>query len=202
MAGPERSGAAGRQPNVLLFLLDQMRQPRWFPEHARLPGLERLKAQGVEFENHFVSAVPCSPSRACLVTGLHMDQHRVYNNMNPQEQPSLEPALPSLGRLFQEAGYQTPYFGKWHLCVGEDKKGKQALEPYGFDWLERERLAFVWPGLMFDDDHTRAAIKWLSEPGHRERPWFLVLSLTNPHDICSYPAADVPHRSNATTRYR
>jgi len=184
--------ASSAKPNVLLFLLDQMRRPVWFPDFALLENYERLKSHGLEFSNHFVSAVPCSPSRACLMTGLHMDQNRVYNNMFVEVQPSLDPRIPTLGRLFQEAGYQTPYFGKWHLIQGSKAKKDPGLKPYGFEWIMRETLGPFMPGLRKDPDFTRGATNWLSNSSNYSRPWFLTLSLTNPHDICAYPRGAVP----------
>jgi arylsulfatase A-like enzyme len=183
------SGAQAKRPNLLLFIVDQMREPRWFPESARLPNLTRLKDRGVAFTNHFVSAVPCSPSRACLMTGRHMDRNGVFNNMNAREQPSLDPAIPTLGHVFRQAGYRTPYFGKWHLSLKRDGAG---LEPYGFDWIKPTPPRWPFPGLMGDGSVTDAALDWIKGPAGRGAPWFLTVSLINPHDICSYPRLDVP----------
>ncbi len=109
LAGPRLFGQEiTSKPNVLLFLVDQMRQPKWFPAEAHLPNFETLKSAGIEFTRHFVSAVPCSPSRACLLTGLHIDQHGVKTNVGGEEQESLNSAIPTLGHLFRQAGYQTP----------------------------------------------------------------------------------------------
>ena len=75
---------ANERPNVLLIIVDQMRMPCWFPEDARLPAFERLRKEGLTFANHFTSAVPCSPSRASLFTGLHMPQHGMNQNVSAE----------------------------------------------------------------------------------------------------------------------
>jgi len=136
--------------------------------------------------------VPCSPSRACLLTGLHMDQHQVMTNVMKGQQPSLDPSIPTLGQMFRRAGYQTPYFGKWHLTLERQVDLQGGLEPYGFDWVARQRQVFPFPGLETDPEYTRAACAWLKEPAHRKQPWFMVISLINPHDICLYPRLAVP----------
>ena len=59
--------AGDRPPNILLIIVDQMRQPRYTPDGIT-PNIDRIAKSGVTFTNHFVSAVPCSPSRACLMT--------------------------------------------------------------------------------------------------------------------------------------
>ena len=193
VSGPaQEAGSPARLPNVLLFHLDQMRQPRWFPPSAKFPNLERLKARGVEFTRHFTCAVPCSPSRASLLTGLHMDQHQIMTNVMRGRQRSLDSSIPTLGHLFRRAGYQTPYFGKWHLTLERQVEIQGGLEPYGFDWVAPQRPAYPFPGLETDPEYTQAACAWLRQSEHRAKPWFMVISLINPHDICSYPRLAVP----------
>lgn len=178
-------------PNVLLFTVDQMRQPIWFPENKKFENIERLKKRGVEFTRHFCSAVPCSPSRACLMTGLHMDQHNVFNNLSRDVQGSLDPNIPTIGNLFSSAGYRTPYFGKWHLTTGKDKIVYEETEEYGFRFHGSEYLTGDFNGLKTDPDVTDSALNWLSDKSNHDKPWFLTLSLTNPHDICGFPNEQV-----------
>lgn len=195
LAGPAFATSTGGRPNILLILVDQMRFPRWFPQDARLPAYERLKNEGLSFSNHFTSAVPCSPSRACLLTGLHLPQHGVQVNMpmpGMKGQASLSPEIPTLGHAFQASGYRTPYFGKWHLSVHEDYR-KVGLAPYGFEeWKGPDRDGWPLDGLMQDKRFTNQAIKWLEHNGKSKTPWFLTLSLINPHDIMFYKRFDVP----------
>ncbi len=180
------------RPNVLLILVDQMRHPRWFPEDEPLPAYQRLRSEGLSFTNHFTSAVPCSPSRATLFTGRHVDQHQVYVNTTlVGANQSLDPGITTLGHLFQQAGYRTPYFGKWHLVNNDDYKSKN-IEPYGFEhWETPDRDGLPYEGLMRDPGFAGRAIKWLERHG-KEGPWFLTCSLINPHDICYYSRLDVP----------
>jgi arylsulfatase A-like enzyme len=178
---------AGERPNVVLFICDQMREPAWFGG-AGLPNFERLKQRGVAWSNHFVSAVPCSPSRACLMTGRHMDAHGVFNNMRGrgrERQDSLDPTLPTLGTMFKAAGYRTPYFGKWHLSRGKQQDRPDGLAAYGFDYFFPERGGGAMPGTTKDPEVVRAALDYLAAGGRE--PFFLTLSVINPHDICGYP---------------
>jgi len=188
---------AAERPNVLLVIADQWRMPRWFPEKAELPGFDRLRREGLTFTNSFVSAVPCSPSRACLFTGLHLTQHGVQNNVNLNMSPSLDPRIPTLGHRFQEAGFRTPYFGKWHLTEPDEYR-RAGLTAYGFEaWHGPDHDGTPLDGTQHDPRFARQAIHWLRRHGH-EQPWFLTCSMINPHDICYYrrlvvPSLLVPH---------
>src|SRR6476660_10621766 len=47
---------------------------------VKTPNTDRLAAQGVRFENHFVHAPQCVPSRVSLHTGRYPHVHRVSSN--------------------------------------------------------------------------------------------------------------------------
>jgi arylsulfatase A-like enzyme len=190
LSGPARAADSAR-PNVLLVLVDQWRMPRWFPEGAPLPGFDRMKREGTSFSNHFVSAVPCSPSRACLFTGLHLTQHGVQNNVNFNMNPSLDPRIPTIGHRFQAAGYRTPYFGKWHLTYPREYRGK-GLTAYGFEsWHGPDHHGVPYDGTQHDALFAQESINWLNRNGNKA-PWFLTCSMINPHDICFYRRLDAP----------
>ena len=109
--------------NVLLFMTDQQRHIQHFPdgwEEENLPGLRRLKANGVSFEQATCNSCMCSPSRATMMSGLFPAQHGVKYcleaNMPAPKYPQVELStdLPNLGTVMGAAGYATPYKGKWH----------------------------------------------------------------------------------------
>lgn len=190
--GPSLSSSASRKPNVLFILVDQLRSPCWTPE-LETPNMDRLASEGVSFENHFVSASVCSPSRACLLTGTHTTQNHILINcdfVNGDRQPSLDPSMPTIGALFRDAGYRTPYKGKWHLTLSKDRHPRDPLLDYGFELWQPPDAPFGGPpysGAVQDPAYTRQAIKWLMDRDNHGQPWLLFCSLVNPHDICAYP---------------
>ena len=110
--------------------------------------------------------------------------------------PELSPAIPTLGHIFQGAGYRTPYFGKWHLSnTGDDDKAD--LSRYGFeDWRRPDHFGAPKEGLHFDSSFADQTVAWLEANG-KQAPWFLTCSFVNPHDICFFsrqavPASQVP----------
>jgi len=115
------------RPNVLVILTDQLRHPpayeseelaRWREEV--MPGVERLRRDGVSFKHHYPMASACAPSRASLFTGQYPSLHGVtqtdgFKDAEGPEVTWLDPdGVPTLGDWFRAAGYRTYYKGKWH----------------------------------------------------------------------------------------
>jgi arylsulfatase len=186
-----------RKPNVLILMCDQERYPQWTPE-LPLPAREWLDARGVSFERFHHAAVQCSSSRACFWTGMYVPQNGIFGNFLQSWQFSLDPRIPTLGDLMREQGYTTAYFGKWHLSVAgtslaegpvENARGNY-LGPYGFDYSQQspslEPVGYN-DGVYNDPLWTKQAVDWLREHGGQRRPWLLVASLLNPHDIAYFP---------------
>jgi arylsulfatase A-like enzyme len=118
---------AGR-PNVLVILTDQQRYPPPYesPELAdyrreHLPGVERLRQNGVSFCHHYPMAAACAPSRASLLTGQYPSLHGVTQTdglakgADGSDMFWLAPdTVPTLGDWFRAGGYRTFFKGKWH----------------------------------------------------------------------------------------
>jgi arylsulfatase A-like enzyme len=99
---------------------------------------------------------------------------------------ALDRSLPTLGHLFGAAGYETAYFGKWHLggTPGE----------YGF---ESHNSTITDPTLA---RHVVSFLQKRTATGAR-RPLLLVVSWLNPHDIYNVLTAAQPGaRALATAR--
>ncbi len=194
-SGLTASAAETKRPNILLILVDQWRERCWFPQDCRIPGIEKLRSQGLSFTNHFTSAVPCSPSRATLFTGLHLPQHGVFFNVGLQRvgADSLDPSFMTLGHHFQQSGYRTPYFGKWHLTEKKDYQ-EVGLAPYGFEeWQGPDRHGMPREGIKYDSKFADRALQWLEQNGRAKSPWFLTCSFINPHDVMFWPRQSIPH---------
>jgi arylsulfatase A-like enzyme len=115
-------------PNVLVILTDQLRHPpayeseelaRWRAE--AMPGVERLRRDGVSFAHHYPMAAACAPSRASLLTGQYPSLHGVTQTDGLAKTADGEgmfwlapDTVPTLGDWFRAAGYRTYFKGKWH----------------------------------------------------------------------------------------
>ena len=183
--GPYRRAA---QPNILVILVDQLREPRWFGPGAggaaTLPqSVRELANGGVRFTRHYAASNDCSPARATLVTGLHTHQ----TGCMITGASTLDPGFPTYGSMLGDLGYDPWWFGKWHLTADDrqwnDFDGPRALARYGF-----KGGTFPSPngspgqGWRVDPTIADQFAGWLAADGGLG-PWCTTVSFVNPHDI-------------------
>jgi arylsulfatase A-like enzyme len=188
-----RQAAAGRgpRPNIIFFLVDELRFPSVFPDGVStpaqflrrfMPNTFELWRHGVKFTNHFAAGTACTPSRATLVTGLYPHQEWEIATRTAVG-PSLGRAFPTYGRLLRHLGYQTPYIGKWHLSNPPTNLPQDYLEAYGFDGMTiPDPTGSNGQGAADDPDTADQAIKWLHSQARSETPFCLTVGFVNPHD--------------------
>lgn len=209
-AAHDDGAAKGPQPNILFILVDELRYPRVFPKGIHnagdffrefMPRTYSIWAGGVKFAGHHTAAVACSPARGTLVTGLYSQQSWLLLTIldAPDTKVSLQPVLgreyPTYGKLLRNAGYRTPYIGKWHLSVPPNVQPR--LEAYGFEGLTHPdptgsnlqgTIGDETNGYLSDADIASQAAGWLSRRRRGERPWCLTVGFINPHDKEFFPA--------------
>lgn len=171
------------RPNIIFILSDDHRydfmgftgKVPWL----KTPSIDQLAAEGVHFSNAFVTTSLCSPSRASILTGLYSHSHTIVDNHAPMPE-----GLIFFPQYLQEAGYETAFFGKWHM-------GDQGDAPQpGFDhWESFEGQGVYYnPTLNINGKHvnysdstyitdllTQHAIDWIQERKHN-KPFFVYLS--------------------------
>ena len=130
-AARAEGGRTGRRLNLLWIMTDQ--QPvstlcAYGNDRAKTPHMDRLAAEGVRFDRFYISAFPCSPSRACFLTGRYAHRHGVTQNDVP-----LADDVPCLGDVLKSAGYRTGYVGKWHLS-GNMYRDLKRHKPFEGRW--------------------------------------------------------------------
>jgi choline-sulfatase len=226
-----RALAAARQSNsqpllrknVVLFITDQERAIQHFPanwEQNNLPGLTRLKRNGLSFERAFTDACMCSPARSTLMTGYFTAQHGVKytleQNMSGPRHPQVELPLDfaNIGTVMSAAGYNVVYKGKWHCSKPADPNGvwvPSDVNQYGFTrWNPQDAGANQdvnegggAPSVplgrsgnndrrFMDDDGdyqtgNEGVLAYLNSVASIQQPFFLIVSLVNPHDVLFYP---------------
>jgi N-acetylglucosamine-6-sulfatase len=107
--------SAARRPNIIFILTDDQ---RWDAMSCmghpivRTPHMDRLRREGVLFENAFVTTSLSAPSRASFLTGVYAHRHGVIGNWGCELDHQATPTFP---HLLQGAGYRTAFIGKWHM---------------------------------------------------------------------------------------
>lgn len=107
-------------PNVLLVLIDDIGfgGPSAFGGSINTPVYDKLAANGLRY-NRFHTTALCSPTRAALLTG--RDHHNAstgtiveLSNGYPGYTGTIPKSTATMGKLLQENGYSTSWFGKNH----------------------------------------------------------------------------------------
>jgi arylsulfatase A-like enzyme len=197
-----RAARPSGRPNILVIMVDQMRTPQWFPEQAKLdsllPNIARIRHLATSFENFYTASNMCVPSRGALITGLYPHQTGCMLT-KAVTSSTLSPGFPTWGTMLREQGYDTTWWGKWHLG-GSSDKNPGGLEPYGFDGGTYPSPNGD-PGQGSDKDPgiVDQFIEWFqgSPPG----PWCSTVSLVNPHDINWWPRFTVLDEPLASVDY-
>jgi arylsulfatase A len=116
----EEKGMAKETPNVILVFTDDLGYGDvscYNPESkVRTPNLDRMAAQGMRFTDAHTSASVCTPSRYSLLTGRYCwrTEHK-RGVQGGYDLPLIKQDQLTTGKLFQEKGYTTAAFGKWHV---------------------------------------------------------------------------------------
>jgi arylsulfatase A-like enzyme len=161
------------RPNILLIMTDQQFAEsmscrigtRWL----RTPNMDSLAAQGTVFTHAYCANPLCVPSRTSIFTGRYPTETGVETN---DTTPIDAGRFPNLGLVFRRAGYATGYFGKWHMPFPEGKP-----EVHGFD----TPIAKKQKG----DEETAAGAAAFLRAKH-DKPFLMVASFLNPHNICQW----------------
>jgi arylsulfatase A-like enzyme len=166
-------------PNILVILVDQLRTPVWMPPGVTpatvMPNLTALRDGAVNFERHYTASNDCSPSRGALITGLYSHQTGCMITGDSL----LSPGFPTWGTLLRERGYQTSWWGKWHL----NPDPNASLEPYGFaGGTYPSPNGAPGQGTAVDPEIATQFADWFRAAGG-DGPWCTTVSFVNPHDI-------------------
>lgn len=185
---------AGR-PNFLFIIADDH---RW--DHLSImghpfletPNLDRLAAEGILFENAFVTTSLCGPSRASFLTGRYARSHGVQNNLTAWNEDNL-----TFPEMLAAAGYRSGYIGKWHMpgrlpnlrgvdpfisFTIQEGQGRYFDCPLLINGVETPR-----PGTYITEDLTDLALDFLRQQPGEERPFCLYLAHKAAHQPFTPP---------------
>lgn len=202
------------QPNVIWIFGDQLRAQALSCNgdvNVYTPNIDELAVMGVNYTKAIAGVPLCCPFRGSLLTS------RYPHKCVPGHQMGLPQGQPTVADVFNQAGYDTAYFGKWHLsgfkedvdhravlhCVPAGRRG-------GFKtWIGYENnnsQRDVWvhghqngekPLERLEGYETDSLTDMLIEyVGQVQTPFFAVLSVQPPHDPYSSPSENRGRRNH------
>ena len=140
------------QPNILLIITDQQFADVMSctgSKYVKTPAMDSIAKKGVRFPNAYVNYPVCMPERYTMYTGrLPCQRHLADENNKPTI---------SLGNQAKAGGYDTAYFGKWH--VQDETFSSKDHANHGFDLHTGGK----------DKSMTENAIKYFSEKMREDR---------------------------------
>jgi len=200
------------RPNILLLVSDDQRPDTIAAlgnPHIHTPNLDRLVREGVAFTRAVCANPICTPSRAEILTGCDGFTGGVLDFSQP-----IRAELATFAGTLQKAGYHTWYVGKWHNDGRPTQRGYEETRGLfrtgGAQWMPKDprdwsgRPATGYRGWVFQDDQGNlfpergvglkpdiaasfadAAIEFIQRKP--ERPFFLHVNFTSPHDPLLLP---------------
>ena len=203
---PTPSAAAAAPPNVVVIMVDDMREDemRWMPHTRRLLSQFEL--------TDFLSNHPlCCPARAEFLTGQFGQNNGVHHNpgANGGYEKMVDPDN-TIATWFDDAGYRTSLVGKfingWKPELGKPD-GWDAFEvllrgtyqAYNFTvWDDGRTRKF--PSVHSNDFVTNSTIARIDKAAENGSPFFHYASYTSPHNYMrqgEWQAGPVPAARHA-----
>jgi hypothetical protein len=137
-----RADSVPIRPNIVFILVDDMGYGDLSctgNKDVNTANIDRLAAEGIRVAQFYVNSPICSPSRVAFTTGQYPARHLINSYLDSRERNRargmrdfLDPEAPCIARAFEEAGYATAHFGKWHMGGGRDVDDAPLPQAYGF----------------------------------------------------------------------
>ncbi len=165
------------KPNIIYIYTDQQSANMMScagNEWLNTPAMDYIAENGIRFTRAYTSNPVCSPARVSLMTGRmpgyfnDADGNQARENKGSMKIPQVSEEVlnTTLASYLKKANYGLYYGGKEHL--------PKSLTP--------EALGFTY---FCDDERDELAVEAAKViKGDHEKPYFMVVSLINPHDIC------------------
>ena len=192
------------KPNIIIILADDAGYSDFGfmgSVEIKTPNLDQLALDGVTFNNAYVSASVCSPSRAGLLTGMYQQRFGHECNLDSDVNNSFDPNQITIAEALKTEGYTTGLIGKWHL--GDKTQNHPLKNGFDYFWgfISGARNYFYNPNEVnrnsirnvvenysqtkfegyLTDVLGEKAISFIDKNNQSNNPFFLFLSFNAPH---------------------
>lgn len=197
-----------RTPNIVLIMTDQqradLRKLEGYPLDT-MPFLDALATQGTWFDRAYTASPTCLPARSSMFTGRFPSATGIRSNAHHGTAHCEKTLL----EVLHERGYVTALCGKDHS--GLDPSGFDSISGYSHGGSHRQperteaeiEVDAYLDGLHHATDpspapHTateqcparivRDSIQWCTQQQEADQPYFLWMSIPEPHNPYQVPA--------------
>jgi len=178
---------------VIIISIDTLRAdhlPSYGYKDVETPAIDALRKDAILFSNAY-SAVPLTfPSHTAMLTGLLPPDNKVRNNIGY----TFNPALPTIPMALKRHGYDTGAAISSYVLRGNT--GLARVFDFYDDDIASKPNAPVGTLQRSGFETAAVAARWIGE--HRERPFFFMLHLFEPHS--PYEPIE-PYRSKFRSPY-
>ncbi|MEF8812097.1 MAG: arylsulfatase [Bacteroidales bacterium] len=119
------------------------------------PNLDSLAMNGIRFTQAYSGSPECAPSRASLMTGMHMGHCRIRANSSVRGQDHLLTEDVTVAELLKQAGYTTGFVGKWGIGLPgtEGTPDKQGFD-HSYGYYDQGRAHTFFPHYLMKNGDT------------------------------------------------
>ncbi len=194
------SSSEPQRPNVILVITDDQgigNASCLGNPYIQTPAIDRHFEQSVRLTDFHVTPLS-TPTRSALITGRYPIRNGAWATFKGRD--VIAGDTPTIATLFQQGGYSTAMFGKWHLG---DNYPSRATDK-GFDYAVQHHsggvgeLSDYWGNNYFDDVYLvnneptqfsgyctdvwfDEAIKYIEKQKNGDKPFFIYLATNAPH---------------------
>ncbi|MGI8599823.1 MAG: sulfatase family protein [Chitinophagaceae bacterium] len=121
-------GSSEKKPNIVYINVDDLGYGdvgAYGATKVRTPHIDKLAKEGKKFTDFHSASAVCSPSRHALLTGQYPSRKNMWMPIFLRSPLVIDTAQMTIGKIMQNAGYETAIIGKWHLGFGNN---------YPVDW--------------------------------------------------------------------
>lgn len=176
-------------PNIIYVYVDQLSANMMScagNTHLETPAMDYIAANGIRFTRAYTTNPVCSPARVSMMTGRFPSYFKddkgneIRENRGSMKIPQVseEVKKQTIASYLKKANYDLYFGGKEHL--------PESLTP--------KALGFN----KFSDDERGELVNKAASiiQKKHENPYFMVVSLINPHDICYMALRQMPTSAN------
>jgi arylsulfatase A-like enzyme len=124
---------AGEHPNILWIVAEDMSCHFGYQGEplVKTPNIDRLAAEGVVFNNAYVTAPVCSASRSALITGMYQTSIGAHHHRSSRGELNIElpEGIELVPELFRKAGY--------YVCNGDESLKRPGKTDYNFAYDQK-----------------------------------------------------------------